>query len=81
MISIGPSITKNNVAPTKKKNKKKSILPLERMATPMITVIVGKNTIWIWITLSEYNDWTQGRPAEGSKEEDMYATIADSSST
>jgi ABC-type polysaccharide/polyol phosphate export permease len=56
MISIGPSVIKNNVAPTKKKNKKKSIIPLQRMATPMITVIVGKNTIWIWMKLSKCND-------------------------
>jgi hypothetical protein len=81
MISIGPSVTKNNIAPTKKKNKKKSILPLERTATPMITVIVGRNIIWIWTKLSKRNDWTQERPAEGGKEEDVYATIADSSST
>jgi hypothetical protein len=47
---------KNNVAPMKKKNKKKSILPLEKMATPMITVIVGKNIIQIWMKLSECND-------------------------
>jgi ABC-type polysaccharide/polyol phosphate export permease len=81
MISIGPSVMKNNVAPMKKKNKKKSILPLERTATPMITIIVGKNIIWIWMKLSECNNWTQERPAEGGKEEDVYATIADSSST
>jgi hypothetical protein len=40
----------------KKKNKKKSIIPLERMATPITTIIVGKNTIWIWMKLSECND-------------------------
>jgi hypothetical protein len=56
MISIGPSVMKNNVVPMKKKNKKKSIIPPERMATPTITVIVGKNTIRIWIKLSECND-------------------------
>jgi hypothetical protein len=69
---------KNNVAPTKKK---KSINPPERTATPTITIIVGKNTIWIWTKLSERNDWTQERPAEDGKEEDMYAILADSSST
>jgi hypothetical protein len=47
---------KKNVAPMKKKNKKKSIIPPERMATPTITVIVGKNTIPIWTKLSERND-------------------------
>jgi hypothetical protein len=56
MISIRPSVMKNNVAPMKKKNKKKSIIPLERMATPIITIIVGKNTTWIWMKFSKYND-------------------------
>jgi hypothetical protein len=62
----------------KKKNKKKSIIPLERMATPMITVIVGRNTIQIWMKLSECNDGTQERPDEGGKEEDVYTIRGDS---